>query len=173
MSDDTRLAQFLAYSAYVTAFSEFDLQGTGQAQAYLSTVEDVVGEDVVGELLAIYDRISSGAGGDAAATDDGLRRELFSDDRLGPVARNIIKLWYVGIWYELSPEWSEAFGARDGDATFVVSPSAYTEGLLWPAIGANPSGAKAPGYGTWAFAPRIAGWQPPVAAAAPNNGRRS
>jgi len=34
-----------------------------------------------------------------------------------------------------------------------VSPASYTEGLLWPTIGANPPGAKAPGFGTWAYPP--------------------
>jgi hypothetical protein len=71
------------------------------------------------------------------------------------VARNIVKMWFVGIWYELPREWTEAFGARPGNVTFVVSGTAYTEGLLWPAIGANPPGAKAPGYGSWAFPPQI------------------
>jgi hypothetical protein len=36
-----------------------------------------------------------------------------------------------------------------------VNESAYTEGLLWVAIGANPPGAKAPGYGSWARPPQI------------------
>jgi hypothetical protein len=37
----------------------------------------------------------------------------------------------------------------------VVSAASYTEGLLWPTIGANPNGAKAPGYASWAQPPRI------------------
>ncbi|HYO83919.1 MAG TPA: hypothetical protein VES20_21125, partial [Bryobacteraceae bacterium] len=42
---------------------------------------------------------------------------------------------------------------------FMVSAAAYTEGLLWPAIGANPPGAKGPGYGSWALPPRVPGLQ--------------
>jgi hypothetical protein len=81
---------------------------------------------------------------------------------LGPVARNIIRLWYVAIWYELPKRWKERFGGIDGempefDETYVVSPAAYTEGLLWRAIGAHPAGAKAPGYGEWAEPPIIDG----------------
>ena len=39
--------------------------------------------------------------------------------------------------------------------TSTVTAASYQEGLLWPAIGANPPGAKAPGYGSWAQPPRI------------------
>jgi hypothetical protein len=135
--------RFLAFSAEVTAFSEFDLLGTGMAVAYRQAVTDVVGEEVLGELLDAYER------------SDNPRRDVFGDEKLGPIAKNIIKMWYVGVWYELPPEWTESFGAREDDVTFVVSPAAYTEGLLWRAIGANPPGAMAPGYGSWAAPPRI------------------
>jgi hypothetical protein len=144
--------QFLAFSAEVTGFSTFELLGTGQAESYLASVAAVVGEEVLGELLEAYGRVGTGAGEDRKAR---LYRDIFSSEKLGPVARNIIKMWYVGAWYELPPEWTESFGALDGDVTFFVSPAAYTEGLLWRTIGANPPGAKAPGYGSWAAPPRI------------------
>jgi hypothetical protein len=147
-SEDSLSRRFLALSSEATAFSVFDLHGTGQAECYLSAVVRVVGEETLTELLDAYDR-AAGAAGDAGA----LRAEIFSNDKLGPVARNIIKLWYAGIWYELPPEWSESFGARENDGTFTASSQAYPEGLLWRAIGANPPGAKAPGYGSWAFPP--------------------
>ena len=63
------------------------------------------------------------------------------------------------------PEWTESFGALENDVTFVVSPAAYTEGLLWRAIGARPHGAKAPGYGSWAAPPRIESSGSPIAQA--------
>jgi len=144
--------RFLAFSAEITAFTVFELQGTGQAQAYLATVKDVVGEKLLGQLLDAYDRLRSEA---QPARDDRMRREIFGDEKLGPIARNIIKLWYVGIWYELPHAWTETFGALDKNISFMVSASAYIEGLLWTAIGANPSGAKAPGYGSWAAPPSI------------------
>jgi hypothetical protein len=144
-----RLERFEAFSADVTAFTVFQLRGTGQAEAYLATVVDVVGETLVDELLARHERLADGD------REDLLRREIFSDEQLGPIARNVVKLWFVGIWYELPAAWREAFGARERDFTFMVSPTAYTEGLLWPTIGANPPGAKAPGYGSWAAPPRI------------------
>jgi hypothetical protein len=155
----TRLERFLAFSADATAFTRFELQGTGQAQEYLDTVVRIVGATVVDRLLDLHANAAAAAAGDGERKEDLLLRDVLSDPQLGPVARNIVKMWFVGIWYELPKEWTEAFGARPDDVTFMVSGTAYTEGLLWPAIGANPPGAKAPGYGSWASPPHI----PPLA----------
>jgi len=153
-STDLR-AGFLALSSALTGFSAFRLEGTGQTEAYLTTMSNIVGEATVDALVTVHRRVVEATGGEAAELERGLRRELLSDAKLGPVARNLVKLWYVGTWYELPAAWREAFGASPRDRTFVVSPEAYTEGLLWPAVGANPSGAKPLGYGTWAKPPRI------------------
>ena len=155
MSTDDLMARFLVFSSEVTAFSEVDLQGTGQAHSYLSTVVDVVGEKVLGDLLGAYERTLDPVAADRKTRARILSRDIFSDEKLGPIARNIIKIWYVGVWYELPPQWSESFGVLENDGTFTASPQAYPEGLLWRAIGANPPGARAPGYGSWAQPPRI------------------
>ncbi|SIO57743.1 hypothetical protein SAMN05444166_5477 [Singulisphaera sp. GP187] len=146
------IERFLAFSAEVTAFTEFELRGTGQAEAYLTAVEGVIGGVLLGELLDAYERVPRGSKDKRVS---GLRREIFGDEKLGPIARNIIKLWYIGIWYELPHAWTEAFGAIEKNVLFMVSASAYTEGLLWVAIGANPPGAKGPGYGSWVGPPQI------------------
>jgi hypothetical protein len=155
MASADLLDDFLALSSALTGFSVFRLKGTGQADPYLSAVAGIVGEATVRALLSAFRRITDQASGDEGAIERGIRRDILSNHRLGPVARNLIKLWYVGTWYVLPVEWREAFAAGDRDRTFVVSPDAYTEGLLWPAVGANPSGAKPLGYGMWAMAPRI------------------
>ncbi|MGD9617520.1 MAG: hypothetical protein AB7H90_20855 [Alphaproteobacteria bacterium] len=155
MASDNLLDDFLALSSALTGFSVFRLKGTGQAESYLSTATEIVGEATVRALLSVFRRVAGEAGDDEAARERGIRRDILSDDKLGPVARNLIKLWYVGTWYVLPVEWRELYAAGGRDRTFVVSPDAYTEGLLWPAVGANPSGAKPFGYGMWAMAPRI------------------
>jgi hypothetical protein len=155
MASTDLLDDFLALSSALTGFSVFRLKGTGQADPYLSTVTGIVGETTLRALLATFRRIAEQAGEDQGALERGIRRDILSDSKLGPVTRNIIKLWYVGTWYALPVEWREAFAAGGRDRTFVVSPDAYTEGLLWPAVGASPSGAKPLGYGMWAMAPRI------------------
>jgi hypothetical protein len=152
---DPQLDDFIAFSSDVTAFSNFDLRGTGLAEVYLATVRDIVGGTTLSELLVEYGAARADSRSDEAELERSLRKFVFSHDKLGPIARNIIKLWYVGIWYELPREWTEAFGALEHNVTFGISAVAYAEGLLWSAIGANPPGAKAPGYGSWARAPRI------------------
>jgi hypothetical protein len=154
--NDGQLQRFLAFSAEVTGFTRFDLVGTGQAQSYLSTVNRVVGEKFLDDLLDAYDEVCEQVQDDPARMDSLLRREIFSDEKLGPIARNVIKLWYVGIWYQVPRDWMEEFGEWDANDMFTVSAAAYTEGLLWPAIGANPPGAKGPGYGSWGAPPRLA-----------------
>jgi hypothetical protein len=148
---------FVALSAVITGFTEFDLYGSGQTDAHQSVVAEAVGDDVLAELLDAWARVCDEARGERSSTEGLLRREIFSDPKLGPVARNIIKLWYVGIWYALPPAWIDAFGALEKNHTFVPSPAAYTEGMLWPAIGANPPGVKGPGYASWTGPPRIPG----------------
>jgi hypothetical protein len=146
------LTRFLAFSAEMTAFSVFDLLGTGQAEAYLAAVVERVGS---GALEQLFDAYHAAACRPPTDREFILQARIFDDDKLGPIARNIIKMWYVGTWYELPHGWNAAFGGRAENDTFVVSADAYAEGLLWTAIGANPPGAKAPGYGSWAQPPQI------------------
>ncbi|WP_037578043.1 hypothetical protein [Phaeacidiphilus oryzae] len=172
--------EFLALSVDLTAFGETDLLGTGLAHQYLAKVRAACGDEVVTDLLAAHRAARAEAAGDTAGGDRGsvekglvekgpvgedpvdrarldraLRHRVFSDDRIGPVARNVIKLWFAGMWYALPPEWTDAYGARGANETSTVTAASYQEGLLWRAIGANPPGAKAPGYGAWAEPPRI------------------
>lgn len=155
MSSDPRMEDFLAFSSTLTGFSAFELRGTGQAGAYLATLEDAVDADTVADLLATFGQVRATAGGNGPALERDLRRELMSDATFGPLARNVIKLWYVGTWHALPAAWRDAHGMAAADHTHVVSATAYTEGLLWPAVGANPPGAKPFGYGMWAAPPRV------------------
>lgn len=145
------IERFLDFSADVTAFTVFQLWGTGQAESYLATVVERVGPGTLEQLLDAYHAAASEPRG---TREQYLRAKIFDDKKLGPVARNIIKMWYVGIWYKLPDDWYAAHGGCQ-EKDIMVSAAAYTEGLLWPAIGANPPGAKAPGYGSWAQPPQI------------------
>jgi hypothetical protein len=51
--------------------------------------------------------------------------------------------------------WRDRHGASPADTAGVPSAGAFREGLVWPAIGAHPTGAKAPGFGSWATPPSV------------------
>ena len=151
------MESFLDFSVVLTGFSRFHLQGTGQTSLYFSTIRDIIGEDILGEVLQTFHRLKLEAqnSNDESILTNGLRSDILGSEKLGPIARNIIKLWYMATWYELPQDWQDVFGAKENDKTFIPSPQAYPEGLLWPTIGVNPPGAKAPGYATWSEEPSV------------------
>lgn len=132
---------FLDFSVEVTGFSRFHLLGTGQSSLYFDTVRGIVGGQMLGELLQTFH-------------EQGLDAVLVSE-KIGPIARNILKLWYIATWERLPPQWRERFGTLQNDSTFIASPQAYPEGLLWTTIGVNPPAAKVHGYETWSYPPSV------------------
>lgn len=152
MSAAALMDGFLSFSSEFTGFSVFALRGTGEAEAYLDAAIGAVGKEVVNELLDAHGKLS---GASQEEREGNIRRQILGDPKLGPVARCVIKMWFAGIWYRLPEAWVSAYGPLEDNATFTVRPSSYPEGLLWKTIGANPPGAKAPGYGSWAAPPRI------------------
>jgi hypothetical protein len=154
MSTSDTFDAFIELSVALTAFDRVTLFGTGQAQDYFDAVSSIVGEQRMDAIAAIWRSIIADTI-DPAEIRVALRRDLLGDMELGPITRNILKLWYTGTWYQLPSAWRDQFGASHEDVTFVISAASYPEGLLWKAIGANPHGAKAPGYGTWANPPTI------------------
>ena len=145
---------FLDFSVAITAFPKFHLQGTGQMESYYNTVNDIC-KKIFEELLTTFHSLDVKAKttGDRSVLNKGIVRDILGSEKFGPIARNIIKLWYLGTWYQLPASWRETFGASEKDIDRVVSSQAYVEGLLWPTLGVNPRAAKAPGYGTWAEHP--------------------
>lgn len=139
IDSDEFLKYFVDFSETATGFSASHLLESKQVEIYFRTVRAMLGDQIVSEFLLTFHR-------------DGFNR-LFTSEKLGPIARNIVKLWYVATWEQLPSGWNEKYGPVANDALFIVSPTAYTEGLLWQAIGVNPPGAKMPGYGTWSMAP--------------------
>jgi hypothetical protein len=154
MTDRDTLAAFLALSEDLTGFGAQGLRGTGLAEAHLAHLAHRLGPAALAALLQAHAAARAQAA-DAAALDRAIRHRILSDPRLGPPARSLLKLWYVGVWHALPPNWHNQYGGALDDIDCVPQPAAYTEGLLWPSIGANPAGAKPHGYGIWARPPRI------------------
>jgi hypothetical protein len=131
-----RLESFIELSEALTGFSRVQLLGTGMAEEYLGAVEEAVPAPVLEELLAA---------GDAVA--------ILEDGTLGPVARNVILLWYCGTWTALADEWHTAHGSSPVDVSRVVSAESYQAGLQWVAARAHPIAARPQGYGAWSVPP--------------------
>lgn len=131
-----RLESFVELSEALTGFGRVQLLGTGMAEEYLGAVDEAVPAPVLEELLAAAD---------AAA--------VLEDEKLGPVARNVILLWYCGTWTALPDEWRAAHGSKAADTSRVVSAESYQAGLQWVAAGAHPIAARPQGYGAWSVPP--------------------
>lgn len=143
-----RADAFLDLSALLTGFDRVYLLGTGVADSYLQTLEDVLPEDVLSDLFAAFEALPPGEG-----REDAVARDILGDPTVGPVAQNLIILWYCGAWTALPDDWRDAHGTSPKDTDRVISPEAYVAGLQWAAAGAHPMGARQQGFGAWAVAP--------------------
>lgn len=148
---EDRAGRFLDLSVLLTGFGRVQLLGTGMLEHYLRAVDDVLPAGFLDELLAAYDALRAGDREAAAGPT------IFDDPKLGPVARNLILLWYCGTWTELPEDWRGLHGTSPLDTHRVVSPASYLAGLQWVAAGAHPVGARQQGYGAWAVPPEPVG----------------
>lgn len=130
------LDTFLRLSAALTGFAEVDLLGTGQAERYLRWVEEHADPAT---LAALFDRARGPLGDEEVAA-------ILAMPPLGLLAKQINYLWYTAQWQTL----------QNGSfvSTAVVSPAAYQEALVWPAMLAHPPGAKQTGFGSWETLPK-------------------
>jgi hypothetical protein len=147
--EDERAERFVELSAFLTGYGHVELYGTGLTGLYLKTLDTVLPAGVIDELLAALP-----AGRDQAAAGDQAAGETILDDpKLGPVARNVILLWYCGTWTAMSDAWRAAYGSSPFDISRVVSAEAYQGALQWAAAGAHPAGARQQGFGAWSTPP--------------------
>jgi hypothetical protein len=149
--DMTRADRFADLSALLTGFTRIELLGTGMVGSYLHAIDAVLPEGVLDELLDASGRLPHGAEREGA-----VRSSILDDPKLGPVARNLIVVWYCGTWTALPDGWRSAYGASPLDTDRVLSAESYQAGLQWVAAGAHPAGALQQGYGAWSSAPEPA-----------------
>ncbi|WP_411075768.1 hypothetical protein [Streptomyces sp. cmx-4-7] len=158
----------------MTGFSAFDLWGTGHAEEYYKTAVDQEGPEAIQRAIT-----SDPHALPADPVVGSIVKLWYVGVWYGPglAGRVDVAAWTApgrsgakpAVPDDSRPEeglpgqhqaGEEPPRGEDGrEPPFVVSPDAYTEGLLWRAIGAHPSGAKAPGYGSWASPPVFEGFQ--------------
>lgn len=137
------LNAFVALSERLTGYSATELRGTGAVEPYLSTLCRAVPEPVLTELFKAASETTS---------DDALASAVLTSAAFGPVAQNIIIMWYCGTWQKLDDAWLRAHGAASVD-THVVSANAYLSGLQWKVARAHAPGGNMQGFGAWAHLP--------------------
>lgn len=152
--------QFLDFSAVLTGFGRLDLLGTGMLEMYYEALTEIVGESICGELWAEFEKLKRKCGGELEQLEEQVEKQILPDEKLGPVAKAIVQMWYLGQWNQTPAPWREKYGTNPNDFNHVISAVAYTEGLIWRAAGTHPMGAKQPGFGTWS--------EPPVQIAIPD-----
>lgn len=145
LPDDTpdAVGQFLRLSVILTGFDEYELLGTGMLDTYFDELLRIIGSREAGSLFGALLRVDDG-------DEESFRTGILEDARYGPVARNVLVMWYLGVWSQLPRGWRNTYGATAYDTDHVVSAAAYREGLVWPAAGTHPMGAKQQGFGSWA-----------------------
>ncbi|NLR63494.1 hypothetical protein HGH92_04165 [Chitinophaga varians] len=148
------LNEFLAISVPLTGYPRISLIATGMADAYLSTVRRITGEEMTNEYLTRTAVILDVVGGNEPALDREIRQQLLASLKYGPLTRNIIQMWYWGAWLPLPPAWMAKYGKdHKGNENHFVSPEAYQQGLIWNAMGSHPEGSRQPGFASWSIAP--------------------
>lgn len=76
------------------------------------------------------------------------------DQNVRFLARSIVLLWYLGSWYEPEELQKQATSPKpERSPSEVVSPKAYTQGLVWQIAGAHPMGYSNLQFGYWSRSP--------------------
>ncbi len=145
---------FLQLSAVITGYQRVDLLGTGVAWDYFTSFCSIVGKSISDELWQKSSKLLKRHKSNEEKLEKAIRVELLSDNKFGPLVRNLIKLWYLGQWDELPAHYRVTYGTTSKDVSHILSGDSYKEGLVWEAIGAHPMGAKQPGFGTWSSPPK-------------------
>ena len=86
------------------------------------------------------------------------------NDDIKFLARSIVLLWYLGSWYEPKDLKTQATAANPDriNSSEVLSPKAYTQGLVWQIAGAHPMGYSNLQFGYWSRNPRDPNDNPPL-----------
>jgi hypothetical protein len=144
---------FFAISALLTGYTRAELHATGCGEEYWQQFRQVTPARILREFLSHRPALEKALSKDPKTVASDVRRIYMSSDRLGPLARSLIQLWYLGQWVPLPQNWCRTFGVSRFNVSMIISTRTYKEGLVWDAIGAHPMGAKQQGFGAWAAEP--------------------
>lgn len=130
------LQGFIALSSALTGEHTLDQD---LALAYL---ERVRGTEPHGQhlerLIQVFEEIQESGGG----IDEQIEKKIMKDASLGPLARQIIFLWYTS-----------ALPSDDGKVWEFGSAQQYFAALMWASVHAHAPGLSGGYFGHWKYAP--------------------
>jgi hypothetical protein len=139
------LEAFLSLSFHLTGFPRVELVATGMLEEYYQLLLATAEDEKLRRLWAIAAQVDKLAAANNHAAFSAEIQHALTDEHLGPIAKNIIRLWYTGTWRK---DPSDALSSK------VASAQSYQQGLVWKAAHSHPPGAKQPGFGSWSELPR-------------------
>src|SRR5579872_2569692 len=112
-NSDSSRDRFLLLSVLLTGYERIDLEGTGLVDAYFDEIVRIVGGRHCDRLWAAAHALLNGDAvqDDPVPLEQAVRTRILDDLLLGPLARNIISLWYMATWNQLPQTWRNAYGA--------------------------------------------------------------
>jgi hypothetical protein len=130
------LQDFIALSSALTGERALD---QSQAQAYMERARaaEPHGQHLE-KLIQTFIDIQSGDGD----LNEQIEKKIMKDASLGPLARQIIFLWYTS-----------ALPSDDGKVWEFGSAQQYFAALMWPAVRAHAPGLSGGYFGHWKYAP--------------------
>jgi hypothetical protein len=151
--------EFISLSAALTGYPAStllpvpDTQQVGEAlYAQLSLAGNNIPVAQLDQLTQVWNGISATPPPQLEAA---VQEQIIGNADITRLAQNIIYLWFFGIWYDLTKN-PNSFASPNID--HVVSPLAYTNGLVWGEMGAHPMGYSVGDFGYWANIPTL----PPI-----------
>ncbi len=139
--DTPSLSEFEIASSVLTGFDIVDIQATGMSNEYLDYVTDHA--PAANAVAVVIANLWAHYGGNLDEIEPAVEAKVWSDPSFSAAARALTVLWYTGAWY---PDADSAGGT-------LLSAASYQQGLMWPAVGTKPLGARPGGYASWALPP--------------------
>lgn len=133
------LDDFIALSSVLTGKAGLDRT---LAEQYLQRITVDVNGDKLKDLLKTFREIEA-AGGEVL---EEINQRIMNDATLGPLAQQIIVLWYTSALHSKDENGNDRFDFPD-------NPDHYFSGLVWQVIHAHPLGLSGGYFGHWKYPP--------------------
>ena len=135
------LDTFVTLSSILTGYPESTLKPGADTQKLSEQYLAVLIKEVAPEFLEALNTTFLNIDNPDEAS---VTTHIMNNATIGVIARNIIKMWYLGIWYSVYTNVSP-----NSDTSYVISSIAYKNGMVWSTMYAHPMGYSEENFGYW------------------------